>query len=90
MYFSVPVFVNVQLLSYNSVLVCACGFSQIPAAASEEGRAILPYEADGGGHPLQWENLSDPAAHETQTLSVEVPSTDSGHQRQRLDHQKQR
>lgn len=45
---------------------------QVPAAAAEEGSALLPDEAHRGGECRQREDRPDPAADEAQALTVEL------------------
>ena len=46
--------------------------SQVPAAAAEEGSAVLPDEAHRGGECWQREDHPDPAADEAEALPVPV------------------
>lgn len=46
--------------------------SQVPAAAAEEGSAVLPDEAHRGGEHGQREDRPDPAADEAEALPVEL------------------
>lgn len=46
--------------------------SQVPAAAAEEGSAVLPDEAHRGGKRGQREDDPDPATDEAEALPVEL------------------
>lgn len=61
--------------------------SQVPAAAAEEGGAVLPDEAHRGGERGQREDHPDPAADEAEALPVEPEAGRCWHRRPGLDHQ---
>lgn len=60
---------------------------QIPAAAAEEGGALLPHEAHRGGERGQREDHPDPGADEAETLPAEAQKHLRWHRRAGLDHQ---